>query len=234
MSEAYLISGCQLPAGSSLDALLQDVLKTGGLKPNQVNEIHLFTDEASALFERKRDTIFGAVIQWPLIPHLAVSTLFSTCRALESGEISTCVLVENSAQLSCAILLANPSAVGRFNLTPMVVLSHRSTHPEGISNLSDCVTKLLASIPREEPDSETDAPDLRVAPKKHARPWLAVHSKEPADIPDWPEDRFLTGSNLFPLLVKLADAVSRSKTDPAVWAHIIPGEPGDAMLVLPL
>lgn len=234
MSEAYFITGCQLPAGSSLDALLQEVLKTGGLKPNQVNEIHLFTDAASALFERQRDTIFGTVIQWPLIPHLAVSTLFSACRALESGEITACVLVENTAQLSCAILLANPSAVGRHNLAPKVVLSFRSTHPEGITDQPDCATKLLARIPREEPDAENDAPDLRVAPKKPARPWLVIHSSTPAGIPEWPEDRLLSGSTLFPLLSKLADAVEKSKTDPAVWMHLQPGEPGDAMLVLPL
>lgn len=234
MSEAYFVTGCQLPAGSTLDALLQDVLKNGGLKPNQVTEIHLFTDAASALFERKLDTIFGTVIQWPLIPHLAVSTLLSTCRALESGEMTACVLVENSAQMSCAVLLANPTAVGRFNLSPKVVLSHRSSHPEGITDLADCAAKLLASIPKEEPDAETDAPDLRVAPKKPARPWLAVHSNAPADILDWPEDRFLTSPGLFPLLTKLADAVARSKTDPAVFAHMLPGEPGDAMLVLPL
>lgn len=234
MSEAYFVTGCQLPAGSTLDALLQEVLKTGGMKPNQVSEIHLFTDAASALFERKRETIFGTVIQWPLIPHLAVSTLFSACRALESGETSACVLVENSAQMSSAILLANPSAVGRFNLSPKVVFSHRIVHPEGITDLADCAAKLLDSIPKEEPDAETDAPDLRVAPKKPARPWLAVHSNNPVGIPDWPEDRFLTGSNLFPLLIKLADAVARSKTDPAVWTYMQPREPGDAMLVLPL
>jgi hypothetical protein len=234
MSEAYLITGSQLPAGTSLEALLQDVLKTGGLKPNQVTEIHLFTDAASALFERKRDTIFGSVIQWPLIPHLSVSTLFSACRALETGELTSCVLVENTAQQASAILLANPSAVGRLNLAPKVMLSLRSNHPEGITDLPDCAAKLLARIPKEEPDAENDAPDLRVAPKKPARPWLAIHSSAPAGIPEWPEDRVLTGASIFPLLIKLADAVEKSKTDPAVWMHLQPGEPGDAMLVLPL
>jgi hypothetical protein len=234
MSEAYFITGCQLPAGSSLDALLQEVLKTGGLKPNQVNEIHLFTDAASALFERKHDSIFGTVIQWPLIPHLAVSTFFSVCRALECDEMTACVLVENSAQMSSAVLLANPKAVGRYNLAPRVHLSNRLSAPDGITNLPDCAAKLLAMIPKEEPDAETDAPDLRVAPKKPARPWLAVHANNPVDTSDWPEDRLMTGDSLFPLLIKLAAAVEKSKTDPAVWAHVIPGEPGDAMLVLPL
>jgi hypothetical protein len=234
MSEAYFVTGCHLPAGSSLDALLQEVLKTGGLKPNQVNEIHLFTDAASALFERKHDTIFGTVIQWPLIPHLAVSTFLSACRALECNELTTCVLVENTAQMSCAVLLANPHAVGRYNLSPQVHLSNRLTAPEGITNLADCAAKLLAMIPKEEPDAENDAPDLRVAPKKPARPWLAVHTNGPVDIADWPEDRLMTGEALFPQLIKLAAAVERSKTDPAVWVHTVPGEPGDAMLVLPL
>jgi hypothetical protein len=234
MSEAYFVTGCQLPAGSSLDALLQEVLKTGGLKPNQVNEIHLFTDAASALFERKRDTIFGAVVQWPLIPHLAVSTLLSACRSLECNEMTACVLVENTAQMSCAVLLANPNAVGRYNLSPQVHLANRLSAPEGITNLPESAAKLLAMIPKEEPDAETDVPDLRVAPKKPARPWLAIHANGPVDTADWPEDRIMPGDSLFPLLIKLAAAVGRSKTDPAVWAHIVPGEPGDAMLVLPL
>lgn len=234
MSESYFITGCQLPAGTSLDALLQEVLKSGGLKPNQVNEIHLFTDAASALFERRLDTIFGTVIQWPLIPHLAVSTLLSVCRALECGEMTTCVLVENSASMSCAVLLANPTAVGRHNLSPQAHLANRLTSPEGITDLPDTAARLLAMIPKEEPDAETDAPDLRVAPKKPARPWLAIHSSATAELPEWPEDRLISGSALLPLITRLASLVEKSKTDPAVWVYIQPGEPGNAMLVLPL
>jgi hypothetical protein len=234
MSEAYFISGCQLPTGSSQDALLQAIFTSAEIKPHQVDEIHMFTDAASALFQRRLETVFGPVIQWPLLPFLPVSTLFSACRALESGEISTCILAENSNQASCAVLLANPDGVGRFNLSPVVQLSTRSVFPEGITDLTASALKLLASIPKDEIEPEIEVPDLRVPRKQPARPWLAVHASEKPVVSDWPEDRLAFSSSLFPGLLKIIDLIQTSKTDPGVWTHSAPNEPGGSMLVLPL
>ncbi len=183
MSEAYFISGCQLPAGSSLDDILNTVFSSAGCQTPKIDEIHLFSDAATALFQRRIDTVFGPVIQWPLIPSLPVSALFSACRALETGELSTCVLVENSAQSANAILLANPNAVGRYNLSPQAHFSIRSSHPAGIIDLPGSAAKLIAAIPVDEPEPEDETPDLRVPPKKPARPWLAVRAPERTVVP---------------------------------------------------
>jgi hypothetical protein len=234
MSESYFISGCQLPVGSTLDELFQAVFSVSGIKPHQVDEIHMFTDAASALFQRRINSIFGPVIHWPLLPFLPISELFSVCRALEIGEISTCIFAENSSQASCGILLANPNGVGRLNLTPMAQLARRITFPEGVPDLAGSAQKLLTYIPKEELDPEDETPDLRVPRKQPARPWLAIHAPERPVISDWPEDRLVYSPSLFPSLLKIVDAIQTTKIDPGVWTHSTPDEPGGSLLVLPL
>ncbi len=234
MSEVYFITGCQLPAGSTLDELLQSIFNTAEIKPNQVDEIHLFSDAASSLFQRRLDTVFGPIVGWPLIPYLPPCAIISSCRGLETGEISTCILAETSSYISSAILLANPNGVGRFNLTPLVKLASRISLPKWISDPANWAEKLLTTIPKEEENPEDETPDLRIAPKKPARPWLGVYAHQKPDIPGWPEDRLVFRSSIFPSLMILADAVRTSRTDPGVWLDVDPEEPGASILVLPL
>lgn len=234
MSEAYFIAGSKLPTGSSLDSVLQSIFVAAEIKPKQVDEMHMFSDAASALFQRRLDTVFGSVIQWPLIPYLPVNGLFSACRALEIGEISTCILAEISNQTCSVLLLANPMGVGRLNLTPQVLLSNRVSYSEGIPDLPATAAKIISSAPKGDPQPEDETPDLRIPPKKAPRPWLAVHSPEKPDVPGWPEDRLIHSSAMLPSLFTLITAMQDSKTDPGVWISSAAIEPACSLLVLPL
>jgi hypothetical protein len=234
MSEAYLIAGTQLPIGSTIDTLLQSIFDAAGIKSNQVDEIHLYMDSASNLFQRRQDTSFGPVVGWPLIPYLQPSGLFSSCRGLETGDKSTSILAEISAQSSSAILLANPDGVGRYNLTPQVQLATRFTSPVWIADPVGNANRLLASIPPKETDPDEDVQDLRIPPKTPVRPWLGFYAPQKPENSGWPEDRLVFKSSIFPSLITLAEAVISSKTDPGVWMDLDPEEPGASMLVLPL
>jgi hypothetical protein len=234
MSEAYFVSGVQQPAGTPLEALLQAICAQAEVKPNRVDEIHLFGDAVAALFQRRLDTPFGAVIYWPLIPFLPVSVLFSACRALETGEISTCIVAENSAALSCAILLANPNGIGRLNLTPQVHLDGRFTYPAGIPNLDAAADKVFKSIPQDDTIPADNVVDLRIPPKADPLPWVAIHSpSKPASL-NWPSTRSIHHSSVLPGLIMLVKAMKTSKTDPGILISCTPNEPSAALLVLPL
>ncbi len=234
MSEAYLITGFSRPAGTTLDELLQIVHSSVGIKPGQVNEIHVFTDAANALFHRRSDSISGPVIQWPLIPGMEISSLFSVTRALECGELNLGIMAEVSARSSCVLLLANPMSVGRFNLSPRLRFGRRTTFPDGILDIPQEAASFLASIPPEQPEPEEETPDLRIPRKKPSRPWLTIVSPEkPADI-NWPEDRLISGSILFPELLELADAFESSLHDPGILVHMGHGEPGSIEVIMPL
>ncbi len=234
MSEAYLITGIMLPAGTPLDELLPAAYTSAGIKSGQINEIQLFTDNANALFHRRLDSASGPLIQWPLIPGMETNSLFSLTRALEIGELSLGILAEVSAHLSCAIILANPGAVGRLNLSPRTRLGRRITVPEGISDIPHLASNLIASIPPEEPSPEEEVPDLRLPPKQPLRPWLAIQASEKPEISDWPEDRLITGGSLFPVLLRLAKEVSGSRNDPGVLVQTGKDEPGSAFVVMPV
>lgn len=234
MSEAYLITGLSRPAGTTLDELLQTVYSSSGIKPGRENEIHLFTDDANALFNRRSDSISGPVITWPLIPGMEISTLFSMTRALECGEIDRGILAEVSARSSCVLLLANPKTVGKFNLSPRLRFSRRTTIPAGIMDIPQEANKFLASIPPEQPDPEEEIPDLRIPRKEPSRPWLTIVSPEKQTGINWPEDRLINGSVLFSLMLKLADAVESSHHDPGILVHVGHNEPGAIQVVLPL
>jgi hypothetical protein len=234
MSEAYFIAGCQVQADSTLDKLLQSILTVAGIKHNQVDEIHVFSDAASALFQRRLDTAFGPIICWPLIPFLAPSNIISAVRGLEIGDISTCILAENSSLSSSAIFLANPKGVGRFNLTPRVQLANRFSPPGWITEPASWAEKVLSSIPKEEIEPGNDTPDLRIPPPKPTRPWLGVYARQKPVIPGWPEDRLVNGTSIFPSLMKLVDAVNTDSKDAGVWLDIDPEEPCASILVLPV
>jgi len=234
MSEAYLITGCQLPAGTPLEEILAALFKSSGLKSNQVNEIHLFSDMAAALFQRRIDITSGPVQQWPLLPCFEINGLFSITRALECGELSTVILAEVSAHLSCAMLLANPTAVGRLNLSPRLRFGRRKNLPEGIADIPLLASDLIASIPPEEPMPEEETPDLRVPPKRQSRPWLAIAGTGISMDIKWPEDRLISGTSLFPLLLKLVESIENSHSDPVVMVESGNDEPGSAVVVMPL
>lgn len=234
MSETYFISGAVQPAGTPLDTLLQAIYSSAGIKPKQVDEIHLFSDAASALFQRRLDTVFGPVVHWPLIPFLPANTLFSDCRALESSELSTCILAESSSSVSCAFLLANPNAIGRFNLSPQAQFSIRCSYPEGINNFEAVAQKALAAMPKEDPDPENETPDLRIPPKHDARPWLAVHAPEKPSTIIWPEDRLTYSPSMVHGLLMLINAMNQTKTDPGIWVSVSGNEPACSLLALPL
>lgn len=234
MSEAYFITGCQVQTDSTPDILLQSILSTAGLKHNQVDEIHIFSDSASALFQRRLDTAFGPVICWPLIPFLPPSSIISAIRGLEIGDISICILAEHSSLSSSAILLANPKGVGRFNLTPRVQLANRFYPPGCIAEPASWAEKVLSSIPKEEIEPENETPDLRIPPPKPARPWLGVYARQKPVIPGWPEDRLVYGSSIFPSLMKLVDAVNSDGNDAGVWLDVDREELCASILVLPV
>jgi hypothetical protein len=233
MSEAYLVAGSELLAGTSLDELLKSICTPVGIRPRQIDEIHLFTDAASALFKRTEDTIAGPCFTWPLLPLIPAIGLQSLCRAMEVGELSLCLLAEISASGSSAILLANPISVGRFNLNPMVHLANRLSHADGLENLLTTTLKTLAAAPAEiEP--EEPVVDLRVPKAPAAQPWVAFHTSEITADLDWPENRMLFNANMCGSLLDLAAAMKITKTDRGVWMSVTPDGPILSTLVLPL
>ncbi|NMB55741.1 MAG: hypothetical protein GYA15_13680 [Leptolinea sp.] len=232
MSEAYLISGVQQPTGSGLDDLLKAICGQSSIRPDRVNEIHLFSDTASALFQRRLTTSSGIVIHWPLIPFLPVNVLFSACRALESGDISTCILAENSGKFSCAVLLANPNGVGRFNLTPLVQLAGRFTYPGGIPDLKATADMALQTVPPVEVYAGSELDEPRVNPNVH--PWLSIHSPAKPVSLNWPADRLIYSTSILPGLMMLAIAMNKTKAASGVWISLAENEPAAALVALPL
>lgn len=233
MSEAYLVTGCELPSGTTILEVIKTVCASAGIKPKQIDEIHLYTDAASALFQRKQDTEAGPIFTWPLLPLLPSGGLQSLCRALETGDTDLCLLVEISGSGSSAILLANPIAVGRFNLSPLVHLANRLSHPDGMKNLSTAALKTLATAPVEIEPQEPVI-DLRVPKPPLAQPWLALHAEKTIDGLDWPTNRILHGTYLCGSLLSLAFAMNNSKTERGVWISIAQDGPVLSTLVLHL
>ncbi|GAP20666.1 hypothetical protein [Leptolinea tardivitalis] len=233
MSDAYFVTGLQMPAGTPLETLLQKLCESAGIRAGSVNEIHHFTDAASALFQRISKTSYGPILCWPLIPYLETSTLFSVCRALELGEISTCILAECSSVTSTAILLASPTGVGRLNLSPHAHLAVRFSSPISMTDPVVCAHKLLASMPEEE-STEEQNPEGPPVPQKPSRPWMGIYSREKPEIADWSPDRLVFGSSIFTSLINLVTAMNSTRTDPGVWINIMSEEPGASLLVLPL
>lgn len=234
MSEAYFVSGIEQPAGTPLENLLQAVCRQADVKPNRVDEIHVFGDAVAALFQRRLDTPLGTMIHWPLIPFLPVSILFSACRALETGEISTCIVAENSSALSCAVLLANPNGIGRLNLTPQVHLDGRFTYPAGIPDLDVAADKVLKSIPLDDSIPADNVVDLRMPPKTDPLPWVAIHSPVKPAMLNWPVARTLHHASVLPALLMLVKAMHTANGDPGILISCPPNEPSAALLVLPL
>jgi hypothetical protein len=233
MSEAYLITGSELSTGTPLDEVISIVCKNAGIKPRQIDEIHLYTDAASALFHRMQDSEAGPVFSWPLLPLLPAAGLHSLCRSLEDDEISLCLLVEISAQRSSAVLLANPNAVGRYNLTPLVLLANRLSEVNGMDNLLTTALKTLAIVPVEIEPKEP-AVDLRLPKPAPPQPWLSLHSSETITGLDWSTSRLMQSSSLCGSLVDLAFAMSKTRTDRGIWMSIVPDGPILSTLVFPL
>ncbi len=233
MSEAYYIAGVEQPAGTDPAVLLHAVCMAAGIKPARVDEVHLYSDAASALFKRRLDTPQGTIILWPYIPFLSVSGFFSACRALECGEISTIVIAEQTALVNRAVLLAGPAAVGRLNLAPQAHLSARFTHPEGFPDLPAAASQALAAIPPLEIEPENGE---QPAPKPihPANPWLSVHSLEKPQAGNWPVDRLIHGLTMLSSLDLLVKALVSTQSEPGVWVSANKTDPAAAMLVLPL
>lgn len=233
MSEAYYINGVDQPTGTDPAVLLHAVCSTSGIKPARVDEVHVYSDAASALFKRRLDTPQGTILHWPYIPFLPVSGLLSACRALECGEISTCVIAEQTTQVNRAVLLAGPAAIGRMNLSPRAHLSARFTYPGGIPDLVPAAMRALAAIPPVEFEPEGgEAPAPK--PVLPANPWLAVHSPEKPQAGNWPVDRLIHGMTMLSSLDLLVKAMVSTKTEPGVWISANQADPAAAMLVLPL
>lgn len=233
MSEAYLAAGSELPSGTSLDEVIKTICTAAGIKPRQIDEIHLYTDAASALFQRKQVTEAVSAFTWPLLPLLLAAGLCSLCHALETGELSLNLLAEISASGSRAILLANPNAVGRFNLSPLVLLAGHISHIDGLENLPTAALKTLAIAPAEIEPLEPVV-DLRVSKTPPAQPWLMLHTAENFDGLDWPKNRLLQNASLCGSLLGLASAMNKTRTDRGVWMSIAPDGPVLSTLVLPL
>jgi hypothetical protein len=233
MSEAYLVSGCLLPGESPLLDVIDAICVSSGIKPQHLDEIHLYTDAASALFKRKQTTKAGPVFTWPLLPLLPAAGLRSLCQSLEDGEISICLLLEISARESGALLLANPNAVGRFNLAPLVHLANRMSHPEGFDSLLTTVLKTLALSPAEiEP--EEPVVDLRLPKPPPSQPWLAMQSAEIISDMDWPGNRLLMDPSLYGSLMRLAAEMNKTKSARGVWMSVASDGPVLSTLVLHL
>ncbi len=233
MSETYYVAGVDQPTGTDPAVLLHAVCAAAGIKPARLDEVHLYSDSASALFKRRLDTPQGTIIQWPNIPFLPVSGLFSACRALESGEISTCVVAEQTAQVNRVVLLAGPAAIGRMNLAPLAHLSVRFTYPGGIPDISTATTRALAAIPSKEIEPENGG-EPAPQPALPTKPWLAVHSSEKPRAVNWPVDRLIHGLTMLSSLDLLIKALVSTKTEPGVWISVNQADPAAVMLVLPL
>ena len=233
MSESYLVTGCELPPGSSINDVVKTICVSAGIKHRQLDEIHLYTDAASALFQRKHDSEAGPIFTWPLLPLLSASGLQALCRALETGELSLCLLAEISPAGSNAVLLANPNAVGRFNLSPLVHLAKHLSHVDGLENLPTTALKTLASAPAEiEPDEQ--AIDLRIPKAPPPRPWLMLHTSQKIDLSEWPDDRLIQNPGLCGSLLSLASAMKKTRTDRGIWMSLSMDGPVLSTLVLPL
>jgi hypothetical protein len=233
MSEAYLVSGCELPPGSSLDKVINAACQSAGIKPHQIDEIHLYSSAASALFHRKQSSETSTIYSWPLLPLLPATGLRSICQSMEAGEVTLSLLMEDSPNYSSAILLANPIAVGRYNLTPLVHLANRLSHISGMDYLPTAALKTLATVPVE---IEPEAPviDLRLPKPPATQPWLALHSPDQITGMEWPANRLLQSPGLCNSLLLLAEAMQKSKTDRGVWMSLSPDGPVLSNLVLPL
>ena len=116
MPEAYLFAAVE---ARSADEVLESVLRSADARAAWVSEVHWLGQPLPVLRAALADkALFG----WPDAPLLALFSLESLLRALQSGAADLLILGESTPDGAAALLLGSPAAVGRWNLPPLARL----------------------------------------------------------------------------------------------------------------
>ena len=116
MPEAYLFAAVE--AGSA-DEAVESALRSAGARAAWVSEVHWLGQPLPA---QRAGLADKALFGWPDAPLLALFSLQSLLRALQSGGSDLLILGQSTPQGAVALLLGSPAAVGRWNLPPLARL----------------------------------------------------------------------------------------------------------------
>ncbi len=125
MSEAYLLTSAAQAAQSSPQAL-EKVLRKAGLAARHVQEIHWLQDQPESLPWQAGQMDLNsnlAVFQWQATALLDHFTLQAAIRALLNEDRHVMVVGQTTQGQEAALLLASPTAVGRYNAVPTARLA---------------------------------------------------------------------------------------------------------------
>jgi hypothetical protein len=116
MREAYLID-CFDTQGSTVR--LPDLFEQKRLPYRGVQEIHIFGEpQAASQFIPGETLSASACFTWPGSGHLVHYVIQSSCRAITCAERDMVLITEIFEGGAAVLLLASPSAVGKYNITP--------------------------------------------------------------------------------------------------------------------
>jgi hypothetical protein len=197
MSEAYLIAVSQgkispLSDISHLEQvrpILQSLFEKGGAPVRRIQEIHWHGGDEEFWFNSLgRSMGFApdlAGFLWPPTALLGHVQLQNMARAIEAGERDLVILAQETGEQAVALLLASPSAVGLYNLSPRACLSHKlavSSAPDGLlkaafSALKKADESLAGQGLEEDTASEETSPASpgnRMEPKDGKVQWIAA------------------------------------------------------------
>ncbi len=165
MSEAYLIAANQgslnpfssQPHAEQIRPVLQELFEKSGCAPRRVRQLHWHGGDQEFWLASLGQT-FGfapdlARYQWPSLPLLAHSSLQGIARTIEAGDTDLVLLAQETGDQLVVLLLASPSAVGLYNLSPRACLRHKlavSGAPGGLLQAARAALQKASQKPAEE------------------------------------------------------------------------------------
>jgi hypothetical protein len=158
MNEVYWIAGAEMNTlpeqltppsnGQEADVLLGKLLKASGVKPGWVDEIHWYSDPV--VDNLPQELILGEefpcdipTFGWAAQKGLDYYLFHSIVRAILAGDNHLVCFGQKEGSNISAMLLASPTAVGRYNLIPQGCLAIRLVFPANLSQKSKVFMQIL-------------------------------------------------------------------------------------------
>lgn len=245
MLEAYLIAAIRGTISSlSVDSragqawrILQDLLGKSGVPARRVQALHWHGGEGAAWMpslcpspgdgeSQKPAPGFlpeTALFQWPAAPLLAHASLQSAARAIEAGDADLVVLAQESGDQVAACLLASPTPVGIYNLSPRAAIRCKLALSSAPGGLLKAAAAALRHANREDADQGPAGPGAAEVDWLAALSWLEPSSQAISPEDGFPAARWLDPEQQDPagdlfLLLALLDRLEEEK---ARWGLLL-------------
>jgi hypothetical protein len=198
MSEAYLIAisfGKLSPLSDishveQVRPILQSLFQKSGVPARRVQEIHWHGGDDEFWFNGL-GRLAGlppevAGFHWPATALLAHTQLQNMARTIEAGGRDLVILAQETSGQVVTMLLASPSAVGIYNLSPRACLGHKlavSSAPDGLLKTAFLALKKADEVAARV-RAEQDAAELSVEETSTPPAGQAPIIMQPSNYPD--------------------------------------------------